>query len=617
MSKSTRALARALTVRVLTACALSACLLAFRPGDALAGRYHVYSCRTPTEQAAPADGWTASASVSSATVVARDTCATGGALVAGLGDGVRHEVGAAATWTFAAPSGESLVGATLWRAGDAEGGAALNATYDFQFAGPIRREVFSECVYVSKCTSQVGETEHPISVFNQLPVPSENLGGSLYMTAACGGLSGYLCPEGKNDPGGYAAVVYLYAADLILEQVSQPTVVPGSVGGELATASTVSGTASLTFSAEDAGSGVYRAVVSVDEKPVGATVLDSNGGRCADVGQTSDGLAAFLYLRPCAPAVSADVPLDTTTLADGTHHLVVTVTNAAGNSTVVLDRKIDVANQTSSGSGSTSESTSGGSTSGGSAAGGSTTTLSGASSALTTASAPASGASGSPPPPGAPNGTPATAQAILTARWRATRRATLVGRWGRAQAIAGRLTTAQGTPIADALVEAIATPSSQGAAARVVAGPRTDSAGRFSLRLPGASGSERVVLAYRAHLGDPLPAVTRTLTLSVPACLTLRVAPRVSHRGGTIAFTGLLRGPVPPGGKQLVLQARAPGAEWRTFQALSTDRRGRFRARYRFRLAGPIVYRFRVLSPREADFPFAAGRSNVVAVRER
>ena len=67
-------------------------------------------------------------------------------------------------------------------------------------------------------------------------------------------------------------------------------------------------------------------------------MLDYNGGRCQDVGQTTDGLAAFLYVQPCVQSVSADVPFDTTKVANGAHHLVVSVIDAAGNAAPVLDR---------------------------------------------------------------------------------------------------------------------------------------------------------------------------------------------------------------------------------------------------------------------------------------
>jgi hypothetical protein len=87
---------------------------------------------------------------------------------------------------------------------------------------------------------------------------------------------------------------------------------------------------------------------------------------------------------------------------------------------------------------------------------------------------------------------------------------------------------------------------------------------------------------------------------------------------GTIVFTGALHGsPLPRGGKQLVLEARAPGTPWRQFRVLSTLPHGRYHATYRFRLPGPITYEFRASSPHEADFPYGAGTSRVVRVRER
>lgn len=607
MFAANRTRLRALLRRALP-CA--ACALALTAPAASAGRYHVYSCRTPDGQAAPTDGWTPSTSSASATVAATDTCASGGALVASLGDSVPHEVGTYSRWALSIPSFDSMAALTFWRSGDTEGREAKNATYQFVFAGPTIYESFSEgeCIYSLNCKA-VGEPSEPLSMRNILVPPRANMGANFYVTASCGGLSGYMCPEGIGDPNGYAAVVYVYAADIVLEQSPPPSVTPGSVGGELDTASKVSGTASVTFEASDPGSGVYQGVVEVDGKEVGATVLNSNGGRCADVGQTSDGLPAFLYLKPCPATANGDVPLDTTSLSNGLHHVVVRVTDAAGNSAVVMDRKLEVDNAPASGgAGGTSGSsggtgTSGGTTGGGTGTGGSTGT-----------GAAGTGAAGT----GAANGTPAAPQALLRARWQSSGKLAAVSRWGRAQTIVGTLTTAGGVPVGGASLEVRATPAAQGARASALATVRTRSNGAFTVRLPRNASSEQVVVAYRTHLGEPLPAAEQTLSLSVRASLRLRIAPRVSHAGGTIRFRGVLRGGhMPPGGKQLVLQARAPGSGWRTFQVLSTNRKGRYHASYRFRLAGPIRYRFRVLCRQEADFPFATGSSNVVPVWER
>jgi hypothetical protein len=86
--------------------------------------------------------------------------------------------------------------------------------------------------------------------------------------------------------------------------------------------------------------------------------------------------------------------------------------------------------------------------------------------------------------------------------------------------------------------------------------------------------------------------------------------------GRKIFFSGVLHGtPIPEGGKQLVLEASS-GREWIQFNTIATNAKGRYRASYRFKLPGPVTYRFRVLSRYEADFPFLSGTSNVVDVHE-
>jgi hypothetical protein len=563
------------------------CALAICAGGAQAGQYHVYSCRMPNGGVAPVDGW--SNSKSGVSDYVEDGCGEGKALLAALGDGSTHAATTdSATWEFTTPTGDALVGATLWRAGDADGGLATNATYEFWLTGPGGTEVFDECVYEFGCQFGLGHAAEPFSILNRVVVPASNLGVHLYLNASCGGIPTYKCPSGKGDPNGYAAVVYLYAADLVLSQSSQPTV--SKVEGELATAPSLTGTADLSFHAEDSGSGVYQAVFTLDGTEVGRTVPDTNGGHCRNVGQTTDGLPAFLYLQPCAPALNADLPFDTTALADGTHHLVVSVTNASGNSTVALDRKITVLNHPSSpGQG-----------------------------------PPTTGKNDPSPSPNpasqsrGANGTNASAGANLQVRWSVTVRASLAAGYGHAQTIVGHLTAPGGAPIGGAAVQVLSTPSFQGAKTVALATARTADNGSFRVLLPASTPSSRLTFAYSSHPPQPVPDVTATLALTVAARLTLDVTPRSSHAGGTIMFTGTLLGaPLPPGGKQLVLEARAPAGPWRQFQILPTAAHGRYHASYRFRLGGPITYEFRTVSPKEADFPYATGVSNVVMVHER
>jgi hypothetical protein len=543
--------------------------LAMSAGVAHAGRYHVYSCRTPSGASAPVDGWSGSVAAGGAfDDYALNTCGEGGALIAALGDGTIHAANVdRATWSFAAPATMRLAGAALWRAGDTDGGAVVNASYEFSLAGAAPNLLFDECLYVLGC-SGAGDASQPLAPVNRVEVPMPDLGAILSVSAACGGVAEYQCPAGKGDGNAYAVAVDLFAADLTLEENEDPQAT--NVSGELATASSVQGQSDVSFDATDAGSGVYEALFSVDGQVIQRTVVDSNGGRCADVGQTTDGLPAFLYVQPCEPSVSADVAFDTTKVANGTHHLVVSVIDAAGNAAPVLDRSITVAN---------------------------------------------------PPPPGTPgppNGVNASAQASLAVRWSATRKTSLLSGYGRTRTVAGRLTAPGGAPIVGASIDLSATPAYAGARPVQMSSPRTDAQGRFSVRLSAGTSSRTLRFAYRAHVGDARPVATRTLELEVRADIVLRVSPHTTSVGRSIFFHGRLRGgPIPAGGKQLVLEARSPGSAWIEFKVVHTDARGDFRARYRFRYSGPAAYSFRARSEAESDFPFAGGSSNVVAVHER
>ncbi len=76
-----------------------------------------------------------------------------------------------------------------------------------------------------------------------------------------------------------------------------------------------------------------------------STILNENGGRCKNVGETTDGLPAYLYIQPCVKSVSADVwKPNTMEPSNGIHHVVVSVTDAAGNVAYVLDREVEVSN---------------------------------------------------------------------------------------------------------------------------------------------------------------------------------------------------------------------------------------------------------------------------------
>ena len=609
----------ATAARAALTAAIALAVAATLAAGAQAGEYHVYSCRTPTGQPAPTEGW--SSPQHSGEDSTTNTCAEDGGLIAGLKDGYVHTTDSEsdkATWAFEAPKGETITAATLWRAGDTAGGSDSKATYLFWLAGDaasgVNAQPFNECAASNGCALE-GTFANPLATENRIVAPADALNSSyISLNTYCGArlVSEASCPEGKDDPNGYAATIELFAADLTLSQSEAPVV--SGVGGSLAQAATVSGTSDVAFEAHDGGSGIYEVVFRVDGEVLSTVFPEEADGRCHNVGSTSE--PAFLYAQPCPTALSVDLPFDTTGLANGTHDLLVSVLDAAGNSATVLERKITVDNAAAPGGSGSDGNGSGDSGSSGASASGSNPT---GTSPVADATSGAGGGTAAVAP-GPANGTNASAQATLTASWRGHTGERLSGAYGATRTVEGRLTAPGGVPIAAAQIEVSELPAYAGAKARALPTPRTGPAGRWSLALPRGISSSELRFAYRSQLASAAPVATRTLDLSVRAGLTLSIAPRVARAQGDIRFAGrLLGGPVPAGGKQVVLEARSPDGHWLEFHVIRgrSGDGGRFHFTYRFRLPGPVKYQFRVLSEAEADYPFATGSSNVVGVYEQ
>ncbi len=547
--------------------------------SASAGSYHVYSCRTPAGAVAPRSGW--GSSTNGPWMEVADSCESGGSLTAALDGNVSHPANvSAATWIFSAPAGTQIAAARLWRSSYTRSWEAGNNSTETQLEAPgdtTTADVFSQCVRFEGCES-VGSSSVPLSKENLVEAPQANLTEAthLYVNASCGGGDGSSCPAVG---AGYAASISLYAADITLADDTPPAF--SSVGGSLAAGGTMSGVGDISFSATDTGSGLYEAVFSVDGNAVSEQLLNSASGPCRDVGGTSDGSNAFVEVEPCPLALSDDLSFDTALAPDGSHLLTVALLDAAGNATTILSRQVTFANHT--------------------------------------ASVPA-GASVGPGSPlalrGPANGTNASDQATLTARWKSTTKATRTSSYGAKEEITGRLTAPGNVPITGASLNVYETPAYEGARTVPLAGVRTGPTGAWTLTLPRDVSSSALRFEYRSHQNDTIPVATTALTLRVHAGIALKIAPHVSSIGHRIVFSGTLQGtPIPPGGKQLVLEASS-GREWIQFRTITTNAKGRYRATYRFKFAGPVVYHFRVLSPHEADFPYLAGTSNVASVYE-
>ncbi len=184
--------------------------------------------------------------------------------------------------------------------------------------------------------------------------------------------------------------------------------------------------------------------------------------------------------------------------------------------------------------------------------------------------------------------------------------ARLAGRSDRPTLVTGRLSGASG-PVAGARVCVAARVRGTGALEEIVATPTTDGRGSFTARIP-AGPSREIRLAHwpnvdRAH--------ERYLSLTSRAIPRLRLRPRRDLANGErVRFGVRLPGPA-SARRRVVIQARA-GHRWIRIAGGRTAANGNWRGGYRFRsTTGARRYAFRARVPKQAGYPYAAGRSAI------
>jgi hypothetical protein len=556
------------------ACLLFLLALAFAP-RASAGTFTVYNCHDPAGAVAGTGEWSV-AEAHGGYITYRSSCAAGGEGSFGLTMGPNpvseYFNGDGDTMTYTAPAPLSILAYSLRL---------------YSFGGPCS-------IQDGQCANGFGEVFVNHTGQSDPNYDYRNLGyGAATATVGAGRLSkvstvtvgvgcdpgqdlGYPCP-GFADPEAQALVS---EGTFTLLDPSVPSV--SDLTGSLVAGGTLSGTDTIDFTASDEGGGVYSASVLIDGHQIVSEVPNSNDGSCVDLAPPGSATMAFATSRPCRTSENISIPLDTTQLSPGQHHLRVTIEDAAGEEASAYDGTIAVSGPPVTASATGAQTSS----------------------------------SDSPAPRGPANGTGASDEARLTVRWAHSRKATRTSRYGRYARVVGRLTTATGQAISGASIGVEETPTAEGASTAALEGARTDAGGAWSLTLPRDLPSSSLRFTYRSHLGDTAPVATATLTLRVHAGVALGITPHLTSVGHRIFFKGRVHGPIPPGGKQLVLEASSGGG-WIQFHDIRTNARGHYHASYRFRFPGPVTYRFRVLSPYEADFPFLGGASNAVTVRER
>jgi hypothetical protein len=308
---------------------------------AYAGQWIQVSCVNPDQSAAPSQGWAGSAGGGTGDGSNNSTnCAPGSPMFAELSTAVAAPVGAGETLQYTPPAGSMLAGGNVDVSLSADGyGADASGTavlYTPSFAYDASNVFF-------QCAAQLTPCANGTSDFSGVLALPAGRGGNFYLAAACGGIPGQYCNVGGSS--GAWALVQLWWADLLLTNTSAPAA--SGFSGSLLSPN-AHGTADLAFTATDPnGPGVYTVSVLIDGNTVYRATPNTNQGLCASVATDSaTGALMFDTQQPCLQTETVDIPIDTTTLADGQHDLKVIVTDAAGNSSTVVDQTITTQNST-------------------------------------------------------------------------------------------------------------------------------------------------------------------------------------------------------------------------------------------------------------------------------
>lgn len=304
-----------------------------------AGTWMQVSCVNPDGSAAPSEGWTKSASgPSDPWGVANTQCSPGTPMVAELADLSAAPPDTVQYLTYQPPAGSTLSGGSVNVNLSADGyGPSTGQPTAAAFARlyePTLQTTFFQCVaFFQTC----GPRPDFSGVVN-LPGDAQ---GQLIASAGCYSNNGASsCDTNANN--NVWAMIQIVWAHLLLSSSVSPA---GSGFSGSALERRVHGTAHLVFTAsEPAGPGIYAVSVAIDGTPV-STASPTNGGACVPVGtDPATGALMFDVQQPCLTSENVDVSVPTSHLSDGSHGLAVTVTDAAHNSSTVLDQNITTSN---------------------------------------------------------------------------------------------------------------------------------------------------------------------------------------------------------------------------------------------------------------------------------
>jgi hypothetical protein len=216
------------------------------------------------------------------------------------------------------------------------------------------------------------------------------------------------------------------------------------------------------------------------------------------------------------------------------------------------------------------------------------------------------------------NGSGATEDGKLSARFSGSTKTRKTVSYRSRPTITGRLQNSAGRPIAGAQLRVLMRDRRSGA--RFVERYRTTTRSDGTYRLKVRAAASRLVqVGWRSHANDPGFQESAHVTMNTRASSSLRASARTVGVGQALRLSGTVRGTVPSRGVPLIFQGRSGNGRYTTFADGRANRMGRFTIRYRFRSGSSSgrTFSFRVKLRGDARFPYALGYSTRVQVRVR
>ncbi len=511
-------------------------------------------------------------------------------------------------WIFEAPIGSSIVGGSM----EVGFTTPKGQTYVEDPENVYPSDVLANCQYNLPCTN----TQYP-----SLP---DNNATHIYVGAECA--------QAPCEPAGLGvdAQAAIYRATIVLLNSSVPT--GATFEGGLSATSTLSGEQDLKFTAADpSGPGVYNVVATIDGATVYNQVPSGDSSTCVNQGQVAEGLS-FLSATPCAPSLSVTIPVETGSLADGSHALKVAVTDAASNVAEVYDKTFTTDNApTVTGQPSISGSAKVGSTLTGTsavfAARGKLGPLGSISNQWLRCSGPGTGCSTIS---GATSSTytPVASDTGYTIEYENTVEDAHKHKTSATSAPTVAVTEGSGANgSCNTGCQSGAGDGGSGAGGSGGNGGGSNGGGSGGSGGLGGTGSGLTINLPGSNQGSV------QLGSDVKWSVSLKVSPERVRRGTMIKLTGAVStSPRPSEGKLIYLQARSVGhafrgkghkrhrvtvyGKWVTFQALRAQSNGSFSSTYRFRLGGHHTYQFQAVAPAEGQYRNPSGTSVTRTVKE-